>query len=189
MWITTCWIIILDYLNPMVSVLTKNNLQEEKLTGNRRGACREEGHMKTEAKVELCSHEPRMPTSPTGGRAKKFLPRASGGTLVLVVVQLLSRVGLFATPWTVSHQASLSFTVPQSLLRLMSIELVMPSNISSPVTPFSSCPQSFPPLASSPMSQLFISGNQRTGAAASELVLPVNIQDWFPLGLTGLISL
>ena len=75
MWITTYWIIILDYLNPMVSVLTKNNLQEEKLTGNRRGACREEAHMKTEAKEELCSHKPRMPASPRGGRAKKVSPQ------------------------------------------------------------------------------------------------------------------
>ena len=59
--------------------------------------------------------------------------------------------------------------------------------ISSSVIPFSSCPQSFPASGSFPMSQLFASGGQGIGASAS--VLPVNIQGWFPLGLTGLISL
>ena len=47
---------------------------------------------------------------------------------VFIVVQLLSRVQLFSTPWTATHQASLSFTISQSLLKLMSTELVMPSN-------------------------------------------------------------
>ena len=48
--------------------------------------------------------------------------------VILAVVQSLSRVRLFATPWTEAHQASLSFTISQSLLKLMSMELVMPSN-------------------------------------------------------------
>ena len=61
--------------------------------------------------------------------------------------------------------------------------------ISSPVAPFSSCLQSFPTLGSFPVSQFFASGDQRIGASASASVLPKNIQDWFPLGLTGLISL
>ena len=61
--------------------------------------------------------------------------------------------------------------------------------ISSSVVPFSSCLQSFPASGSFQMSQLFASGGQRTGASASASVLPMNIQDWFPLGLTGLISL
>ena len=59
--------------------------------------------------------------------------------------------------------------------------------ISSSVTPFSSCPQSFPASGPFPVSQLFASGDESIGASAS--VLPVNIQGWFPLGLTGLISL
>ena len=59
----------------------------------------------------------------------------------------------------------------------------------SPVTPFSSYPQSFQASGSFPMSQLFISSGQSIGALASASVLPVNIQGWFPLGLTGLISL
>ena len=61
--------------------------------------------------------------------------------------------------------------------------------ISSSVVPFSFCPQSFPVSESFPMSQLFISGGQSIGASASTSVLPMNIQDWFPLGLTGWISL
>ena len=59
--------------------------------------------------------------------------------------------------------------------------------ISSSVTPFSSCLQSFPASGSFPMSRIFASGGQIIGASAS--VLPVNIQGWFPLGLTSLISL
>ena len=60
--------------------------------------------------------------------------------------------------------------------------------ISSSVAPFSSCPQSFPVSGSFPISLFFASGGQNTGASASASVLPMNIQDWFPLGLTGLIS-
>ena len=59
--------------------------------------------------------------------------------------------------------------------------------ILSSVFPFSSCLQSFPVSGSFLMSQFFMSGGQNIGASAS--ILPVNIQDWFPLGLTGLISL
>ena len=61
--------------------------------------------------------------------------------------------------------------------------------ISSSVIPFSSCLQSFPASGSFLISQLFTSGGQSIGASASESVLPVNIQDWFPLGLNGFISL
>ena len=61
--------------------------------------------------------------------------------------------------------------------------------ISSSVIPFSSCPQSLPASESFPMSQLFTSGGQSTGVSASASVLPMNIQDWFPLGWTGWISL
>ena len=61
--------------------------------------------------------------------------------------------------------------------------------ISSSVAPFSSYPQSFPASGYFPVSWLFTSGDQSIGASASALVLPRNIQHWFPLGLTGLISL
>ena len=61
--------------------------------------------------------------------------------------------------------------------------------ISSSLVPFSSCLQSFPASASFPMSQLFTSGGQNIGVSASASVLPMNIQDWFPLGWSDLISL
>ena len=85
-------------------------------------------------------------------------------------------------------QASLSFTISWSLLKLMSIESVMHPAISSSVIPFSSCLQSFPESGSFLMSQL-LSGGQNIGASASESVLQMNIHDWFSWELTGLISL
>ena len=103
-------------------------------------------------------------------------------------VQSLSRVWLFVTPWTAARHASLSFTNSWSLLRLISIGSVMPS-ISSSVVPFSSCLQSFPASGSFQMSQFFASGGQRIAVSVSASVLPVNIQDWFPLGWTGWVSL
>ena len=106
-----------------------------------------------------------------------------------ICFQSLSRVGLFATPWKdAASQASLSFTVSWSLLELMSVESMTPSNhISSSAVPFSSYLQSFPASGSLLMSQLFASGGQSIGTSAS--VLPMIIQDWFSWGLTGLISL
>ena len=104
-------------------------------------------------------------------------------------VQLLSHVWLFATPWTPACQASLSITNSQSLLKLMPIELVVPSNHLILCCPLLSCPQSFPASGSFTMSQFFISGGQSVEVSASASVLPMNIQDWFPLGLTGWISL
>ena len=108
---------------------------------------------------------------------------------VVVVVQSLSRVSFFATPWTAALQASLSFTIFRSLLKLMSIESIMASNHLILCHLLLSCLQSFPASGSLPMSQLFASGGQSIGASASALVFPMNIQDWFPLGSTGLISL
>ena len=90
-------------------------------------------------------------------------------------VQLLRCVRLFATPRTAAHQASLSITNSQSLLKLMFIESVMPS-ISSSVVPFSSCLQPFPASGSFPISLFFISDGQSTGASASASVLPMNVQ-------------
>jgi len=105
-----------------------------------------------------------------------------------VVVQSLSHVRLFATPWTAACQASLSFTISWSLLKLISLELVMPSNHLILCRPLS-CLQYFPASESFQMSQFFASGGQSIGVAASASVLPMNIQDCFPLGWTGLISL
>ena len=96
---------------------------------------------------------------------------------------------LTATPWTAAHQASLSITNYWSLLQPMSIELVMPSNHLILCCPFSSHLQSFPASGSFPMSPFFASGGQSIRVSASASVLPMNIQDWFPLGWTGWISL
>ena len=63
-----------------------------------------------------------------------------------------------------------------------------PPTISSSVIPFSSCPQSFPASGSFPMSQFFTSCDQSIGVSASTLVLPINTQDWSPLGWTGWIA-
>ena len=104
-------------------------------------------------------------------------------------VQSLSCVQLFATPWIAAWQASLSFTNSQSLLKLMLIDLVIPSNNLILCHPFSSHLQSFPAPGSFPISQFFASGGQSIGVSASASVLPMNIQDWFPLGWTGWISL
>ena len=76
-----------------------------------------------------------------------------------------------------------------SLLKLMSIESVMSSTISSSVIPFSSCLHSFPASGSFPVSQFFASGGQSIGVSALASVLPMNIQDLFPLGWTSWISL
>ena len=106
-----------------------------------------------------------------------------------VVVQSLCCVRLFATPWTAARQASLSFIISWSLLKLMSIESVMPPNHLLLCCLFSSCLQSFPASGSFPMNHLFASGGQSIGASSLASDLPVNIQDWSPLGLTVLISL
>ena len=203
------------------------------------------------------------------------------GKKAFVIVQFLSHVWLFLTPWTAASQASLSFTTSCSLLKLTSIESVIPSNhlilccpllllpsifpsirvfsnesacrirwpkywnfsfsirpsnesvqfssviqlclytphgpkrarlpcpsptpgvysnscplswwchptISSSVVPFSSCLQSFPASGYFQMSQFFTSSGQSVGVSALASVLPMNMQDWFPLGLTGWISL
>ena len=105
------------------------------------------------------------------------------------VVQLLSHVWLFATPWTAAHQAPL---VLYHLLKLAQTHVhrvgAAIQLFSSSVIPFSSCPQSFPASGSFLISRFFASGGQSTGVSNSASVLPVDIQGWFPLGLTGLIS-
>ena len=110
-------------------------------------------------------------------------------SVVTVVVQSLCHVWLFAKPWTASRQASLPFPVYQSLLKFMSSESVMLSNhliLSCPAR-FFFCLQSFPASGSFPMIRLFATAGWSIAASAS--VLPMNIQGWFPLGLTSLISL
>ena len=94
-----------------------------------------------------------------------------------------------ATPWTAAHQASLFITSSQSLLKFMSIKLVIHPTISSSVIPFSSCLQLFTESRSFPMNWLFTSGGQSIRASSSAIVFPTNTQGLFPLGLAGLISL
>ena len=93
------------------------------------------------------------------------------------------------TPRTAARHASLSITNFRSLLKLMSIESVTPSNHFIFCCSLLLQPSIFPSIRVFPMSQFFASGGQSIGISASASVLPMNIQDLFPLGWTGLISL
>ena len=104
--------------------------------------------------------------------------------LSIYFVQSLCCVQLFAAPWTAACQTSPSLTISLSLLKLM-----CPLSQWCHPTILSSCLQSFPTLWSFPVKWLFASGGQRIGASTSASVLPVNIQGWYPLRLTALISL
>ena len=104
-------------------------------------------------------------------------------------VQLLSRVRLFATPWIAARQASPSITNSGVHSDSPPSSQWCHPAISSLVVPSSSCPQSLPSSETFPMSQLFAWGGESIGVSASASVLPMNIQDWFPLGLTDLIFL
>ena len=92
-------------------------------------------------------------------------------------VQSLSRVQLFVTPWTAARQASLSITSSQSLLKLMSVELLMPSNHPILCYLLLLSLQSFPASGSFPVSQFYASGGQSIGVSASKSVLSMNTQD------------
>ena len=105
-------------------------------------------------------------------------------------VHSLSHEQLFATPWT--EHIRLPFPSPTPGVYSNSCPLspwwhpsISPFEVV--VVPFSSCLQSFPASGSLLMKQFFASGGKHIGASASASVLPMNIQDWFPLGLTGLI--
>ena len=117
------------------------------------------------------------------------MAQRSHSQLQFNLVQSLSHVWLYVTPWTAARQASLSITNSWSPPKPMTIESVMPSNHLNLCRPLLLLPQSFPAPGPFQMSQLFTSGVQSIGVSASASVLPMNIQDWFPLGLTGWISL
>ena len=106
-------------------------------------------------------------------------------------VQSLSRVRLFATPWIAARQASLSITNSLSLLKLMSIESVMPSSHLILCRPLLLLPPIPPSIRvfSMEMSQLFTWGGQSIGVSASASFLPKKSQGWSPLEWTGWISL
>ena len=117
------------------------------------------------------------------------LNKAGKSNSCILLISLSVVCDSLLPPWTAAHQACLSFTISQSLLRLKSIELVMPSNHFIPCHPLSSCPQSFPASGSCLMSQLFASGGQSIRASASASVLPMTIQNLLPLRWPGWISL
>ena len=109
----------------------------------------------------------------------------------VAVVQSPSLLQLFVTPGTIAHQASLSLTISWSFPKFSSCprhRWCHPA-ISSSVALFSFCPQCFPASGTFPMSCLFASGDKNTGDSASESVLPMSFQDWFPLRLTCLRAL
>ena len=95
----------------------------------------------------------------------------------------------FVTSWTAAHQTSLSFTISMSLLKLMSIESMMPSNYLILCHLLLLLSSIFPVSRYFSMSWLFTLGGQSIGASDLASVLPMNIQRCFPLGLTSLISL
>ena len=107
-----------------------------------------------------------------------FLP------LIVIFVQLLSRVQIFVTPWTAARQAS-----PRRHSNSCPLSWWCHPTISFSVIPFSSYSQSFPASGSFPVGQLLTSSGQSIGASASASVFPVNIQGWFHLGWTGLTFL
>ena len=98
------------------------------------------------------------------------------GTLSVFVIQLLSHVWLFVTPWTAAHQDPLFFTICLSLLKLMSIELVMPSNHLILCCPLLLLTSIFPSVRVFSNELLFPSGGQSTEASALAPVPPMNIQ-------------
>ena len=105
------------------------------------------------------------------------------------LVQSLSGVQLFEIPRTIPIEASLSITNSWSLLKFMSIKSLTLSNPLISCPPLLLLPSILPSFRVFSKSQFFASGSQSTEASVSVSVLPGNIQDWFPSGLTGMISL
>ena len=106
----------------------------------------------------------------------------------IIFVHLLSCIWFFATSWTAVCQAFLSFTNSWSLLKFLSIESMIPSNHLILCHPLLLLPSIFSSIGSFPRSHFSASSGQSIGASASTSILPMNIQGWFPLGLSGLIS-
>ena len=119
-----------------------------------------------------------------------WLPWPYTATLTSFSVQSLSSVmSNSATPWTAACQTSLAITYSWTCSNSCPSSWWCHPTISSSFIPFYSCLQSFPASGSFPMSQFFASGGQSIGVWASASILPMNIQDLFPSGWTGLISL
>ena len=107
--------------------------------------------------------------------------------VVVVVVQSLSHVQLFSTKWMQHARLPHPSQSPRVCSNSCPLSQWCLPTISSSINRSTSCPRSFPASRSFLMNLLFISGGQSIGALASILVLPMNTQDWFPLGWTGLI--
>ena len=120
--------------------------------------------------------------------ANKHMKRCST-SLIIREMQINTTMRYHFTPWTEARQASLSIINSWSLLKLMSFESVMPSNHLILCYPLFSHLQSCPASGSFPMGQVFTSDGQSIGVSASALVLPMNIQDCFPLQWTGWMPL
>ena len=127
--------------------------------------------------------------SPSSEYSKLITFRIDRFDLTTLSVQSFNHVSLFATSRTAGLQASLLSATPRPFSNLCPLNRSCLPAISSTVIPFSSSLLSFPASGSFPTSQFFASGGQSTRASALASVFPMNIQDWFPLGLTGLISL
>ena len=114
---------------------------------------------------------------------------------IIIVIQLLSHVWLFGTPWTTAHQASLYFTISQSTFKLCPLSQWSHPTISSSVIPFSSCLHSFPESLSFPVSQLFVITWPKYWSFSFS-ISPSNDysglisfrKDWFDLALQGTIK-
>ena len=118
-----------------------------------------------------------------------ILVKSKAGVLTFSSVQSLSRVRLFATPWTAARQASLSITNSRSPPKPMSIESVMPSNRLILCRPLLLPPSIFPSIRVFSNESVLCIRLPNIGVSVSASVLPMNIQDLFPLRLTGWISL
>ena len=108
--------------------------------------------------------------------------------IYILFVQLLSHVQLFVTPWIAAHQASLSTTNSQSLLKLMSIESVRPSNHLILCCPLLLLPSIFPSIRVFSNELALHIRWPKYWSFNFSISPPMNIQGWFPLGLTSLIS-
>ena len=107
----------------------------------------------------------------------------------MTVVQLLSHVQHFVTPWTIACRLLCPSLSPRVCSDSCPLSRWCCPTILSSVAPFSFCCQSFPASGSFPMNQLFAPGGQSIKGSASASVLPMDIQGWFPFGWTGWISL
>ena len=124
-----------------------------------------------------------------GGFFTNWATREAWIKISISSVQSLSHVWLLKPHWLRHSRLPCPSPTPRACSNSCSSSWWCHPTISSSVVPFSSCLQSFPASGYFPRSQLFTSGGQSTGVWVSASVLPMNIQDWFPFGLTGWISL